>query len=260
MQDALEQAQLSASTQKSDIEANYASYEDTVSRLLQEASDQALESAIARGGGHSDAVEWLTNQYSTPILEQAANQEKQRTADLNAIAEALALTEDQYSDNLKNLETQRGNLTSERAAELASLAQSTASSDWSNVATAIQNLMNSATQSQQNTESIAANLLQYLVPTVGQTMDYNLGVTNATGEVPESLSSVSTPLTTPVSLRNYATSNGATIDYDAMTQSVIINGKKYSTSDLQALGGQLVNGSWQIPQSAVDKLLGDTAS
>jgi hypothetical protein len=58
----------------------------------------------------------------------------------------------------------------------------------------------------------------------------------------------------PVPLRDYATQQGATVGYDPATKSVIINGKKYSTSQLQQLGGQLVNGSWMIPQSAINGL------
>jgi hypothetical protein len=255
LNDAIEKARLSAQTQEDKINANYASFDSSVDRMVQKAEQRALESAIARGGGRSGAVEWLSDQYAAPIMEQAATQQAGRTASLNSIANALALAEEQYRGQGTALEARRGELEAQRVSELQALAQAQASGNWERVATATQNLMNMATQAQQFNSQFATSLLPYFMPTVGQDMDYNLGLVGSFGEVPGSMSSDITNVShSPVPLRDYATQQGATVGYDPATKSVIINGKKYSTSQLQQMGGQLVNGSWMIPQNAIDGL------
>ena len=254
LNDAIEKARLSAQTQEDKINANYASFDSSVDRMVQKAEQRALESAIARGGGRSGAVEWLSDQYAAPIMEQAATQQAGRTASLNSIANALALAEEQYRGQGTALEARRGELEAQRVSELQALAQAQASGNWERVATATQNLMNMATQAQQFEKELGTNHVQYFMPTFPQQMDYNTNVLNSVPEITDDMTYNTPSLTSPVTLRDYATNQGATVGYDPATKSVIINGKKYSTSQLQQMGGQLVNGSWMIPQNAIDGL------
>ena len=247
-------ARASADKQRGEIQANYAGFEDTLNRMLSEAGGMATESAIARGGGRSGAVEWLTDKMQTPIMEQATTEQAKKTAALTALADAVALAEQQAGDKREQLEDRRGTLTANRLAELTNQAQAMSAADWQRAMGATGNLMNMATQAGQFGQNFAANLLPYFVPSVGEDMNYNLGLSEAFGEVADGLSSAPASRA-PVSLRNYAAQRGASIGYDPATKQVTIGGKEYSPDKLKELGGYLQGGSWYIPESALAALM-----
>ncbi len=250
----MEQNRLSADSQRDSINANYASFEDTANRMLQEAANAALESAISRGGGRSGAVEWLTNKQQAPVMEQMTNVQADRTARLNAIADALALSESQGNEQLQSYEERRGQLTSSQLEALRQLTQAQAQGNWQNMFNAVQSLSNAATQANQFAEQAALARLPYYAQTESERQNNLLNWTQLMGEVPSQLPGSSNTAGLVQPLRSYGTSRGANIDYDPNTDSVLINGRSYSNSQLQNMGGQRVNGSWYLPQSVVDAL------
>lgn len=247
----LEQARTAASSQRQEIEANYAGFEDTVNRMLQEAASRALESAIARGGGRSGAVEWLTNKQQAPIMEQATTEQAKKTAALNAIAQALALTEQQAGEKREQFAERLGTLEANRLAELRNLAQAQAVGNWQQVMDATRNLMQMATQAQQFGQQYSLNLLPYFELTEAQRQAQPLDWTQVMGQVPEATLPQTSSAAAAVPIRSYAAQRGASIDWDPATKEVIINGKRYSSSQLQNMGGYNQNGAWYIPESAL---------
>lgn len=249
LQNALEQAKNSYTAQKASTEANYAGYQDAINRQLDTVASKALESAIARGGGRSGAVEWLTAEQQKPILETSAQTAAQKEAALNAIAQALSTYENQYSTNLSNLETQRGQLSAQQLGNLNQQAYSNSAASIQQQLAALQGLAGMATQANQFNQNMALQQLPYYSLTEQQRQALPLEWTQAIGQVPGNSN-------TSIGLRDYATSKGASIDYDANTGEVLVNGKRYSSGTLQNLGGQLINDRWYLPESAVNALMG----
>jgi hypothetical protein len=255
LQRAVEQARQAYEAQRQATESAYAGFEEQTSRMLQEAAQRALESAIARGGGRSGQVEWFTAQLQQPIAERAAQVQAERAARLADVANRLSLVEQQAREQEQQLQERLGQLEASRLAELRELAHATAVGDWQRVMQATQNLAALATQAQQFAQNYAASLLPYFALTEAQRQAQPLDWAQVMGEVPAAPQPQAT-FSGAVPLRSYATARGAGIDYDPATGTVIINGRRYSASALQGMGGYLQNGSWYLPASVVDALIG----
>lgn len=252
---AVEQARQSSETQRQQTEAAYAGFEDYNKRMMGEAAANALESAISRGGGRAGAVEWLTSKLQQPITEKAAGVQAEKAAKLSDIASQLALTEKQSTQQQGELQTRLGQLEVDRLAELRNLQHSQAVGDWQTMMTSAQNLANLATQAQQFQQQYAASLLPYYTQTEAQRQQAPLDWAQVMGEAPNATQATPTNAGA-VPLRSYATQQGASIGYDPATKTITINGRKYGSQDLQGMGGQLINGTWYVPQSSVNALLG----
>jgi hypothetical protein len=265
VQRALEQAQQAYAAQKSDIQAAYGGLDQQTQTMLQELGRQAQENAISRGGGQSGLVEWLKKQYQTPVLDQYATARAQEASSLSNLANQEALTEQQYSTQQQQLAQQLGTMQAERLAELRDLSHATAVGDWAKAFEAAQNIANLDLEAQQQQQNAAQARMPYYATTEDYRQSQPTGQTELFGQAPSTGPTMNAPATAPtatpttqsiVSLRDYATSHGASIDYDPSTQEVIINGRRYSPSDLAStMGGKLVNGRWQLPASVVQQLI-----
>lgn len=249
---ALEQAQQALATRQQQVEASYAGMEEAVNRMMAEAAQRALESAIARGGGQSGAVEWLTRQLQTPIAEQFAAAQAQKAAELADIASRLAMLQEQAGRQRAQLQERLGQLEANRLAELRNLAYAQATGNWQQVMQAVSNLAQMATQAQQYSQQLAASLLPYYTLTEQQRQYQPMSWAELMGEVP----TVQPSGGGVVPLRSFVIQQGGSIDYDPATGQVIINGRRYGRDVLEGLGGRLQNGTWYLPQSAVMALLG----
>ncbi|MBW2672761.1 MAG: hypothetical protein JRD89_04985 [Deltaproteobacteria bacterium] len=149
LQRTLEQTRQAYGAQKRSTEAAYAGSEETTRRLMQEAAADALESAIARGGGRSGAVEWLTEKLQRPVVEQFTQTQAEKAARLADIADKLALAETQTAAQEQQLAEKAGLLEASRLAELRDMAHATAMGDWESVMQATQNLADIAIKAQQ---------------------------------------------------------------------------------------------------------------
>lgn len=252
---ALEQAQQALSTRQQQVEASYAGMEEAVNRMMAEAAQRALESAIARGGGQSGAVEWLTRQLQTPITEQFTAAQAQKAAELADIASRLAMLQEQAGTQRTQLQERLGQLEANRLAELRNLAYAQATGNWQQVMQSVSNLAQMATQAQQYSQQLAASLLPYYTLTEQQRQYQPMSWAELMGEVPEA-PTVPSSGGGVVPLRSFVSQQGGSIDYDPATGQVIINGRRYGRDVLESLGGSLQNGSWYLPQSAVMALLG----
>lgn len=137
---ALEQQRLSAQNQTNTVNTAYSTIQDQVDRALRSASDQALKSAIARGGAQSGAVEWLTNKNQEPILMQYAQDEADRANQIAQIAANLALYETQNAGQVSDLTAEQANWQLARQAELEDSALQNALANWTSQFGALQGL------------------------------------------------------------------------------------------------------------------------
>jgi hypothetical protein len=201
----------------------------------QEAEKRALESAIARGGGRSGVVEWLTAEQTKPITT------------------ALARAETAGLEQMQQLEARRGELAANQLAALRQLEHANASGNWQLAQQATAQLAQLAQQAQQFQQTYALNVLPYFQEQAGAAEDRWLREAETFGRAGGA------PAATPsgaVPLRSYATGQGASIDYDASTGQVIINGQRYTTQQLQTAGGYKQGDHWYLPQSWVDQQIG----
>ena len=251
MKQSLEDAQLSARTQEGKVNSAYAGWENQMQRLLGEAGDQATESAISRGGGRSGAVEWLTDKLQTPVIEQGAIEQAERTSTLTAIADALAQTQSQYGDSVEALEASRGQLTAAQVASLSQSNQANALTNWQTKYNATADLDSRAQNAQQNDYNNAQENLPYVTTTKEQDITNDQTDAELYGQVLDKSTKTSANVTP---LRTYIQSTGGTVGYDNKTKTVTINGKSYSSSQLKSLGGVLKNNNWYLPQSAIDDM------
>jgi hypothetical protein len=226
LQNALRNAILSLDNQANDVNASYATVGQTADRLLGNAQTAGTESAIARGGGRSGAVEYEVGKLKAPIMETVTQAEATKAANLANIAKSKTAAQTAYDEGSTALETQRGSLVAQQLAAIKELDYAKQTGNWERINAATVALANLATQQNQVDN---ANLRTDIA---------------TTGVVP-------TALNTPVGLRQYAESKGATIEYDATTGTVSLNGKKYTPTQLQANGATLVDGRWQIPESVL---------
>lgn len=258
--EALERAwqllQQQTEAQKKYIEATYAGLEENVQNRLQELARQALENAIARGGGRSGVVEWLMQQYQKPVVEEYAKAQAEKAATLSDLANRLALAQQQYEEQRQQLAQRLGELQAQRLEELRNLAHATAMGDWETAFQAAQNLASMASSAQRSVLEFITSALPYYTMTEEARQTLPLKWAEAVGEVPPSVQQVYTGGVSAVPLRDYATKMGATVDYDPATGDVIINGRRYSPNVLsQVFGGKLVDGRWWLPESAMKTLL-----
>jgi hypothetical protein len=255
VQRALEQAQQAYTARKADIEAAYGGLDQQTQTLLQELGRQAQESAIARGGGQSGAVEWLKKQYQTPVLDQYATARAQEAASLSNLAGEEQLTEQQYAQQQQQLAQQLGTMQAERLAELRDLAHATAVGDWSKAFEAAQNIADLAMRYQLTQQELAAGQTPYYTTSEEYRQGQPAAWTETVGQTPAVTPTMNAPAPSLYTLRDYAASQGASIGYDPSTRSVIINGRSYTPSDLSNMGGQLVDGRWKLPESAIRTLI-----
>ncbi len=252
---ALEQAQQALGTRQQQVEASYAGMEEAVNRVMAEQAQRALESAIARGGGQSGAVEWLTSKLQQPIAEQFTSAQAQKAAELADIASRLAMLQEQAGTQRTQLQERLGQLEANRLAELRNLAYAQATGNWQQVMQSVSNLAQMATQAQQYSQQLAASLLPYYTLTEQQRQYQPMSWAELMGEVPEA-PTVPSSGGGVVPLRSFVSQQGGSIDYDPATGQVIINGRRYGRDVLESLGGSLQNGSWYLPESAVRFLMG----
>lgn len=257
----LASAKQALEAQKAQAEAAYASYDTAIKNALDTASRKALESAIARGGGTSGAVEWLMSELSKPIMEKGAEVQAERTATLNDIAEKLALAEQQAAQKREELAKLRGAYIAAKTAELKNTGQSNAADVWKTLVDSSLRAGGLGVQADQAANSAALDVISKILDADNQRRSYILDIINAfgrAGSVPTDnvfTTTYSAPGSGSVVLRDYVESRGGSVSYDPVTGAVIINGKVYLPSELKNKGGQLVNGRWVLPERAAAAML-----
>lgn len=247
----LAQLQSQAEGQRGSINATYSGLSDRATWLLQQAEEAAQHSAISRGGGRSGAVEWETQKYKTPVNTWVLEQESQKAANLLALENALSLSQTQGQDKIQELEKMRGEYTAQRLAALQELESAKAAGDYERATSVLTTLANLDMQQQQLDMNYSLETLPYYTQTSdqqqtsAQTWAEIMGQTQGTTNYADLSSSGAVPL------RSYLEGKGASVDWDASTKEVIINGKRYSPQTLKNYGAYMVGDSWYIPESAL---------
>ena len=232
---------------KRNIEAAYAGVPQETDRLLAQAQEQGTESAIARGGGRSGAVEHTVEKLKEPVMLRAIQLEGEKAAKLASLEEAMDLFMKQYGDKVAELEGRRGQLTTaifdqlnssdqQLALELAKMAENRYGVDMQTTLGLLPYFMNTKLEDDK--------LVLDWTKTMGQVPQYGPGEKVSMGDLDQI-----------VGLRQYAENAGMDVGWDPATGNVFIGSQSYTPAQLKGMGAQLVNDRWQIPQSKIDELL-----
>lgn len=258
-------ADTTAANERQGIEAAYSNVGTQAQQLLDTASQKALESAIARGGGRSGAVEHLTEQMSTPILNQVAQSEDDKAAKLTAIENALSTYKTNASDELTSLEERRGALIDSYYNTLMAQEQALQQGNQTLATNLAAQLAQLERQAQADMNSMMLGLLPYYTNTAQEQASNNLDWTQLIGEVPGTTTG-SSNANQLVGLSDAGASMGLDIGYKATDGqtvggntyygNVLINGQEYTPQQLLSIGAVFDWNTqrWKIPQSALQKL------
>lgn len=232
---------------KRNIEAAYAGIPQERDRLLKQAQDLGTESAIARGGGRSGAVEHGVGKLQESVMAKSMQVDAEKAAKLASLEEGLDLFMKQYGDKVAELEGRRGQLTTaifdqlnnsdqQLALELAKMAENRYGVDMKTTLSLLPYFMNTKLEDDK--------LVLDWTKTMGQVPQYGPGEKVSMGD-----------LNQIVGLRQYAENAGIDVGWDPATGNVFIGSQSYTPAQLKGMGAQLVNDRWQIPQSKIDELL-----
>ncbi|MDD4722896.1 MAG: hypothetical protein PHR07_09160 [Acidaminococcaceae bacterium] len=265
LEQAIEQARESANSRYNKINATYTSVPERTTRILDENAKKAQEMAIARGGGPSGVVPWLTKELQTPVLESMNQLEAERVAALNEISNALSLTESQGIEQMKALETQRGGYAEQQAKAIEELEYARQSGNWEKILEAALAVGNINSTSQANINDMLLGMMPYIQDTVEQENAANQGKVEVVGNT-DALGPANTPNTQPVALRDYLAQQygvGNVADMLQYTPSTtagagIINlgGVQIPISQLGSYGGYLGSDDRAyLPAATIERLL-----
>ena len=214
----LEAAVTQAELNKQAVNASYDAYTPTLDRMLVDAEKRALQNAVARGGGQSGLVEYLSGEYGQPITERAAQVQAERTNALAGIDAGLTQAQKTGQSKLAELATQQGQI---EAQQLANLLYG---NDWQAAISPAVSLAG-ALLGEEGTNA------RHITPSGNALLDYNASIANTAGFVPDTSGQnlYGNPLTSEqeVPVRDALKGTSATVDYDYATGEVIINGKRY---------------------------------
>lgn len=231
----------------------------------QRRKQDSVRSAASGGGARSGLNDYLGQQTDQALEGTRLGLAAEASRGKQALIDSYRLQNQQIADMLGELEARRG-LTAGTYYDTMSNAERDREAQWNqnraSTALGIGQLQQQAQQSNINAAlaqleaddaryatdmRMATDLLPYITPTkYQQGMLFN-ETANTFGQAPGAQSG-------PVGLRDYAESQGANVGWDPKTGSVSVNGKTYTQQDLKNMGGQLINGRWKIPQSAVARL------
>ena len=245
---ALEQQRQATETQRSVIDASHAAGVGRTARLLENARVQALESAIARGGGRSGAVEWLADRLQTPVLERQQQQEAERIAQITGLAERLAMFENQAAAQQQELEAQRGQTAAQKAQALQEFEYAQQVGDWQRALAAQQELAGLAGQGTSQILDGLQTILPYVAQTVAQEEATRGDIVGTLGQTP-------TPQLQPI--RQYVTQKFGQqhVGFDATRREVIIGNYRIPLASISAYGGEIRNGQVFLPAETIDRLM-----
>lgn len=260
----IDTAKTTAESQKKNIEAAYANVGTISKELMDEVAKKALETAIARGGGRSGAVEYLTAQLQKPIVQQVAQAEAEKAAKLSNVDAELATYIQNAQNELQNLNAQKSKLVEDYYNTLKQQELALAQGQTQLAAELAERLASINTQYQSLQNQTLQTLLPYFTTTAAQDQESAIQQLALVGQVPgATTTTTSTPYLTDL-LKSYNASvsynpKGGTYKVGGKTYygTVVINGKEYTPIQLIQLGAvyDAESKKWKIPQSVISKLL-----
>jgi len=184
LQRAIENARTTAGSQTSVINAAYSGIPEQTDRMLGDARNYALESAIARGGGRSGVVNWETEKRTTPIMQQAQQYEAEKAAKLTGVSDWLANAVNQGDQRQIDMEAQRGNLTQQYMQDLMTKGEQQAMANWQAAMNAGLALNAADQNAYQFDTSALLNLIPYITPSIGESANWDSSMIGNFGQVP----------------------------------------------------------------------------
>jgi len=185
LQRAIENARTTANTQMAAINAAYAGIPAQTDRMLADARNYALESAIARGGGRSGVVNWETEKRTTPIMQQAQQYEAEKAAKLAGVTDWLANAITQGEQRQLDLEGRRGDLTQQYIQDLMMHGEDRARANWQAAMNAGLALNAADQNAYQFDTSALLNLIPYILPSISESANWDNSMLSNFGEVPK---------------------------------------------------------------------------
>ena len=167
------------------INAAYAGIPAQTDRMLADARNYALESAIARGGGRSGVVNWETEKRTTPIMQQAQQYEAEKAAKLAGVTDWLANAITQGEQRQLDLEGRRGDLTQQYIQDLMMYGEDRARANWQAVMNAALALNAADQNAYQFDTSALLNLIPYILPSISESANWDNSMLSNFGEVPK---------------------------------------------------------------------------
>ena len=191
LQRAIENARTTANTQTAAINAAYAGIPAQADRMLADARNYALESAIARGGGRSGVVNWETEKRTTPIMQQAQQYEAEKAAKLAGVTDWLANAITQGEQRQLDLEGRRGDLTQQYIQDLMMHGEDRARANWQAVMNAGLALNAADQNAYQFDTSALLGLIPYILPSISESANWDANMINSFGQVPARMGGLS---------------------------------------------------------------------
>jgi hypothetical protein len=226
--------------QLAQIEADYANVESTGERLIKEARDDALESAIARGAGRAGVADYMMQEAAAPIQEQITDAMIRKEDKKFALALALANQQDTLNDSTQNIYAQRQNLIQNWLNSLSQNERALALQYMQAQMNYSLGQQQNANQSQQIANNLASSMLPYTNLTASELANLQYQYSNLFGQQAGSTNYNNGGTTSAASnLRN---------NYSGTASGSI------SVSDLIKSGAVLQNGKWVIPASKASAL------
>ncbi len=104
-----------------EIEAAYAGIPGKIQAMINEARNYATEDAIARGMGRSGVVNWETEKRTTPLMQQQADAEREKSAKLASVQREIEALRTAAANSTAEAEARRGTLEANQLANLRNL-------------------------------------------------------------------------------------------------------------------------------------------
>ncbi len=260
LQNQLSTAQTQEQGQLAQIQAANSQLPNQAQTMLTKARQQAMNDAAARGAGTSGVYDYDYTQLSEPVMEQVNQANAQSTAAQQAAINQLGTTQQNISTQQGNLATQQGQIASQYAENLNEYYTAAQNQDYQSMMNSALNLL--ALQLQAATSGSVVGGTGGSGATTGNTGSTGTtpAITGNTGTPSTGNTQTSTPTTgtsPTTSLATAVTAAGGTISWDPTTGNVTINGKVYTPTQLQRMGGYLdpTSNHWYLPQSVISSLL-----
>lgn len=171
-----EQTGLAIEGARGRTEAAHSGFEADMDYALGQAEKQAIERAVARGGGRAGLSEYIVAELQAPIVGEGQRIAAQHAQNLVELAQKEVLLEQQYHDQMMELEQRRGLIESQRVDELKKYEDAMVRGDWQMAMDAQSRLSQLALQADQHSQQMQIQQAR-LMEDMRQfdiSMDYNL--------------------------------------------------------------------------------------
>lgn len=150
-----EEQQAVLESQRGQADAAHAGYEADVDYALSQAEKQAIDRAVARGGGRAGLSDYIVAELQAPIIGESQRIAAQHAQDIKDIAQQEVLLEKHFHDKMYELTERRGLIESEKREEIRRYDDAMVRQDWQMAAEAQSTLVQLEQQANQFDQTMA---------------------------------------------------------------------------------------------------------